>query len=161
MIFGSERVFIRGKIAEHGVIGTVLSDPALERDDQPHSILAIHDHDGWEPIDIRPWPTTGFATLRDGGPKFCALASHGVLCRFAKGHATDEAVFINSGQAPLMGLSTIADTLFAVGLDYQVYRRVAPSNWIDMSVRIRKLGGDSVGFNAIAGFSVDDLYAVG
>ncbi len=161
MIYGSERVFSQGVIASGGVIGAVLSDLALERGGEPNSILGLNTSGAWEAVDIRPWPAASLTRLNRIQPEFFALATHGVVCRFGSFGAVDEVIVPVRDRAPLLGLGTVAETVFAVGLDRQVFQRLGPDRWIEMPVPTFPSHGELAGFNTVAGFALDDMYVAG
>jgi len=60
----------------------------------------------------------------------------------------------------LRGLGCIAGEAYACGMKRQVYRRVGEDQWVAMHAPAPDRPGDA-GFEAIAGFGPDELYAVG
>jgi hypothetical protein len=160
MLLDSERIFVRGAIANHDLLGFALTDISLERQGELNTIFGVYRNQTWGAVDIRGWPTVGFVSLPLGTP-FLALEPDGNVFVFDADAGNDEIIPGVEDVGPLNGLGSVGELAYAVGMGYQVYRRDAPGRWVSIRQPSADAAHDALGLNAIHGFAADDLYAVG
>ena len=66
-------------------------------------------------------------------------------------------------RGPMRSIRTIGDSVYAVGMDRQVYRRDSSGRWstFDAGLPSPQSGGKVSGFESIDGYEEEELYAVG
>lgn len=115
----------------------------------------------------RKWDTVGATVARKPREQALFLGETGQVVCLGGGDAHDELIDLKNSspknRGPMRGIRTIGDSVYAVGMNRQVYRRDSDGLWscIDKDARP---SGDSdmvVGFEAIDGFNEKEIYAVG
>jgi len=95
------------------------------------------------------------------------LGEGGQITCLGSGDTHDETIETKDSspknRGPLRGIRRIGESVYAVGMDRQVYRRDALGRWscIDQWARKQKQEDSVTGFEAIDGFDENEIYAVG
>ncbi|MGG5820264.1 hypothetical protein [Falsiroseomonas sp. HW251] len=133
----------------------------------PHSVLAFWVKGKFGEAGQTGWHTAGIAVLTQ--PRECAVAVGGGGQSVAFGppnYKVDERIGAPgdgpANRGPLRGVRTIADRVYAVGMDRQAYIRVGERDWRPMQQGLTGTPpGQTSGFEAVDGYSAEEIYAVG
>ncbi|MCP3064505.1 hypothetical protein LXT21_37600 [Myxococcus sp. K38C18041901] len=113
------------------------------------------------------WPLAGLAVAQVPRQQMCAVGWNGGVRMMGSGDRHDEqiggSVAAIEQRGPLKGVRTIGQRVYVVGMGRQVYRRDGDDAWVSMDEGARPEPGSTgvVGFEAVDGFSEEDLYAAG
>ena len=162
-----EFVFQCGHVFNKNRIGFVTNHAATTAQGAPNSQLYIlRDGKDWG-FTVMKWDAVAISATLKPIPAILVLGRDGeVLIGDAQGYREErinESGISPSGLGPLRSMRTIADSIFAVGMARQVYRRLGDKTWsrceagLPAEISLHEVSG----FNSVDGFSVDDLYAVG
>jgi hypothetical protein len=112
------------------------------------------------------WMCAGIGIERSETPKLVAVGEFGEVFVKGGGVQINEKVTPKlktiSDRGPLRGVRTIDQNVYVVGMDRQVYMR-SKGRWSAFDAGLNSTHGNSdiAGFEAIAGFDKNELYAVG
>jgi hypothetical protein len=109
------------------------------------------------------WPAISMATLKpEGGDRLVwALGPQGQLWECAPSSGADRTGQIGVGSHAWRALAVVSGQLYACGMDRMVAERTSAGAWRALGAPGGTEGEGVVGFEALDGFSPDDLYAVG
>ncbi|MGH8137956.1 MAG: WD40/YVTN/BNR-like repeat-containing protein [Steroidobacteraceae bacterium] len=159
--------FVRGCLGRDGRLLLELSDRNLAQQKAPHSFFLVWDNGRLsKPIRVL-WSTA--AIVHTGWPdaEFVAVGTFGQLMRLRRDGTTSEVTLFRPGhiaqRGPLRGAACIGGGLYCVGAAHQALR-VAP-DWsvTDISIpqQMTSAQPDSVGLEAVQGFTPEEIYAAG
>lgn len=115
---------------------------------------------GWGGDDL-DWTVISACVCKLPKEQLVAIGGSGQFLVFGKGEITEGNIRNNekaTGQrGPLRAVRDVCGRAYAVGLNHQVYRRDDSSQWTPIGLGTPKKGG----FEAIHGFTENDMYAVG
>jgi len=113
------------------------------------------------------WNAIGLTITEQLSQAMIALGREGeVLIGSKSGFSEEEIEDENGGpveRGPMRSISTIDGSVFAVGMNRQIYRWIGANGWDRHEEGLPKEIGlhEIVGFNAIDGSAINDLYVVG
>jgi hypothetical protein len=139
-------------------------DEYVANDQENSDFLALFDDD-WFTYDFSAaWSAISMATIKPGGRDrvVVAVSPRGAFWEVRPGSGRETNGEIDAYEFPLRGLAAIAEVIYACGMGRTVLRRRGPGNWEEIGPGTSDADGDEVvGFEAVAGFSADEIYAVG
>jgi len=106
----------------------------------------------------RNWSAVDVCVAKNPIEKMVAVGEDGNVFTYVGGNSTDE--IIEPKPITLRRLGTIDGFSYACGMKRQVYKRIDENKWIPMHAPLPN-PNESVGFEAISGFSQNEIYAVG
>lgn len=115
---------------------------------------------------IVPWAALSLATVEPPpGEKrlIVGVGPHGQLWECLTKPSEETVSRMTSGNRAFLArrLSTVGNTIFAVGMSRRVFARTQQSQWMECGPADPVPGDEAIGFNDMVGSSVDDLYAFG
>ena len=117
--------------------------------------------------DVQPWAVVAATVVREPLEQALFVGGGGEVICIGSGDTHEERLPSGrnavGGRGPIRGVCAVEGVAYACGAGRQVYRRHDVDDWRAMDTGARPAAGDSriVGFEAIAGFGHDHLYAVG
>jgi hypothetical protein len=154
----ADRELVRGAARLHDLCYILSKGKALVADDIAHtSVIGLY-RGQWGKAAMVPWNSTAIAVAKLPAVKLVFVGEDGQACAYASGDLQNEVI----SPAPRMirNARCVEGFVYACGMDRQVFRRAAESTWTDVSPPARKRAARG-GFEAIDGYSEDELYAVG
>lgn len=158
--------FVAGVVRNRQLSYLVLSDDAIAANKTPFSsFLGWRDGD-WLDAGQKDWFCAGISYV-DAPERLLAVGEFGEVYVRGGGQNTREVVGQGKqspkDRGPLRGVRRIGDRIFVVGMDRQAYVRSKSGVWssIDSGAKPQKRGKKVTGFEAVDGFDVDEVYAVG
>ena len=106
----------------------------------------------------RNWSTVAVCLAKKPTEKMIAVGEDGDVFTYVGGKATDEV--IQPQPVVLRGMGVVEGFPVACGMKRQVYKRVGDNSWVAMHAPAPP-PGENAGFEAVAGFSNQEIYAVG
>lgn len=156
--FANSRVFIRG-VARHCNLVFILSKgkALLKRDIAHTSVIGIHDGK-WGDAVKTVWDSTAITVVQKPSVGLIFVGEDGDVCIYVGDKSSKEKI----KPAPKLIRNAKEVDGFAVvcGMLRQVFQRVGERKWKDISAPFPK-ADEKVGFEAIDGYSLSELYAVG
>jgi hypothetical protein len=131
-------------------------DRGLVRDDVNHSRFIGFDAGNFGHNGDRNWNAVAIGVVKKPKEKMVAVGADGPVFSYVGGAAVDEK--IDPAPASLRGLGVVGGFAYACGMKRQVYKRADEKTWVAMHAPAPK---ENAGFEAIAGFSDNEIYAVG
>jgi hypothetical protein len=156
--FSKKCLYSRGAARQHDIVYLSLKDRKLARRSVLHSRLIAIFSGKWAPLIDVEWATAGMCFVSKPHEKLVVVSPEGHVYTYIGGKATTES--IRPKPFELRGCSAISGEAYACGMKRQVYRRVAEGRWVSIAAPVGD-GKRVSGFEAIAGFSDADIYAVG
>lgn len=145
---------------------TVMNDRLAEERNQ-HSIPLLYKGHVWSVIErepILPWIAAGIAEIGEASGALLIAGWGGQVLVIDNGACRREAM-LRTDSLPVSivrAVSTIGGAIYAAGMSRQVYERTGEYGWHEMDGNMVSNSGEfGVGFNAIDGFSREEIYAVG
>jgi len=133
------------------------SKKLLEQDIAHTSAVAV-DRGNWEGAENTDWDSTAIAVAKKPIEKLVFLGEDGDVCTYVGGKSTKEE--IKPAPVLIRNAKTVDGLVIACGMRRQVYRRDSERQWTDISAPFSK-PEEEAGFEAIDGYSLKELYAVG
>jgi hypothetical protein len=138
-----------------------LQDRGLVAKEKAHSTFSAYDRGvacscGGK---VMSWDTQAMCVVKKPVEKLVAVSGKGNVFTFVGGKETQET--ITPEPYDIAGLATIGGYAFACGSDRQVFKRVDEGQWISMHAPDSSKLDGTYGFESIAGFDEEDIYAVG
>jgi hypothetical protein len=124
----------------------------------PHSVFLSVDGGQWQSPGHTQWATAGVCVVKQPSERFVAVSEDGDVFTYVGGNATAEA--ISPTPSALAATAAIDGYAYACGMRRQVYLRTGEGQWQSISAPAPKRGV-TAGFEAISGYSQQDIYAVG
>ena len=122
---------------------------------------------GWGDGGQEQWLTAGVSVALRPREQLIAIGEHGEVLLVGSGDRHTEQISVGNespkSRGPLRGVRRVDGNIYVVGMDYQVYRRDDEGRWasLETGLREKRASDEVVGFEAVDGFSQDDMYAVG
>ncbi|KAB8198815.1 hypothetical protein FKV24_000055 [Lysobacter maris] len=136
-----------------------------------HSYITEWDAGLWrvgeDADDVQPWAVVAATVVGEPLEQALFVGAGGEVLCIGSGDTHEERLPAGKkavgGRGPIRGVCAVEGVAYACGAGRQVYRRHGVDDWRAMDAGARPAAGDSgiVGFEAIAGFAHDQLYAVG
>ena len=123
-----------------------------------HTSAISVDGGQWADTEDTDWDSTAIAVAKKPTEKLVFIGEDGDVCTYVGGNSTKES--IKPQPKVIRNAKTIEGFVFACGMLRQVFHRVGEGSWKDISAPF-PTGGEEVGFEAIDGFSLKEIYAVG
>lgn len=143
---------------------TLVGDDVAEQK-IPQAIFVVWHKGQWLQGASKDWNAGGVAVARQPLEQLVAVGEWGEVLCLGSGDVHDEHVSGGKGgpvgRGPMRGVRRIGDSIYAVGMDRQAYRRRAPNDWVDIGPKRAGKSKDVTGFEAVDGFSEKEIYAVG
>jgi hypothetical protein len=151
--------FIRGCARRNDLVFIISKNKSLIDQDIAHSSLIAIFQGQWTGAINTDWDSSAIATAQFPIQRTIIIGQDG-----------DVAVYLGNKESknekllpqPVMirNANTIESYVFACGMKRQVYQRIDENKWIDISAPFPVLD-EKVGFEAIDGFSLNEIYSVG
>jgi hypothetical protein len=159
--------FVAGAIREKDLAYLVMCFDSASEKKIPLASVVQWEPDGWGDGGHVRWRATGAAITKHPREQLIVVGELGDALVLGGGDRHEETV--ESGDSkpadrgPLRGVRRIGENIYVVGMDRQVYRRDAVDSWSSFDKGIpRDYDPKSIsGFEAVDGFSENDIYAVG
>lgn len=151
-------VYTKGAARFSYLVYLVIKDRDLLKQDVEHSRFIGFQRGQLGHMGDRNWSTTAVCVARQPVQKLVAISEDGDVFTYAAGKAGDEV--IKPTPVVLRGLGVVDGYPIACGMKRQVYRRIADDTWVEMHAPPPR-EGENAGFEAIAGFNINEMYAVG
>lgn len=156
--FAESRVFIRGAARRNDLVYILSKGKALmEQDISNTSAIGIY-QGRWVDAEDTEWDSSAIAVATKPTEKLVFIGEDGDVCTYVGGKSTRE--IITPTPKMIRRAKTVEGIVVACGMMRQVFRRIAENQWEDVSAPYPK-EGEEAGFEAIDGYSLDELYAVG
>ena len=127
----------------------------LLEDEINHSVFIAWDREKWYQNEFQNWTCVGMCIAKKPEEKLISISEEGEIWTYVGGVSTEEKI-----QAKIIrNLTTIDGIPFACGMNREVFKRINDNKWI--SIHAPKPNKPIVGFEAVAGFSENEIYAVG
>lgn len=164
---GSQFNYHSGCAGVNGNCAGILTDRDLSKRRIDHSLIAVWEEGSWLPEIRVPWAAVGICRVKK--PKACwvAVGSNGAALVIDEMGARPERIDTEDEPIRKIGLLRSARTIdgkaFAAGMIRQLYRRDGENAWTRVDSGCRRPAGETaiVGFEAVDGFTHNDLYGVG
>lgn len=160
-------VLQRSRIVSRDLIFFTAYNHELALEEVPHGVLFfLKNQTDWNFSEVA-WSMVSIDACMEPSLQCFVLGRDGEVFIGSKAGFAEERIDNNGTnptlRGPLQNIRIIEDTAFAIGMGRQVYRRLAPEQWTRFEVGIPDAPPSPaiVGFNAIAGQSLKELYAVG
>ncbi|MCB1869899.1 MAG: hypothetical protein KDI43_15635 [Gammaproteobacteria bacterium] len=135
-----------------------LNQDDLAEEEVPHTVFCGFDQQLWYQYSHVNWTAVGIVFATQPDDKAVAISEDGNVWTYFSGKEKTES--FKEKPRLIRNISVIEGEVYACGMDRQVYRRFGENNWRGMHAP--KPGkGETLGFEAIAGFSKNEIYAVG
>lgn len=156
-----------GVATSDNMIFICIMNDGLAEERQQHAIPLFFKNGAWSSLaneTVLPWVVAGMDPIADLSSQI-AMVGWGGQALIIDGELTRrEALQRNDPEfvSIIRSVKTIADTIYAVGMRRQVYKRSKENVWMNIDDEVAYQGDDiAVGFNTIGGFNVEELYAAG
>jgi hypothetical protein len=168
----SEYSFITGSLRTSNLSLVVMVKDELTENNISH-FFSIGWNNGnwqsWDPEGMREWEVVGLCNCQIPMEQWLIIGFWGEILCVGSGDIHEENVIAGEDSpdkhGPMRGINNINGKAYAVGMNRQVYRRDAKDIWRCMhySSETDNEEDDSevIGFEAIDGFSDDEIYTVG
>jgi hypothetical protein len=159
--------FVFGAVRYQDLAYLILSGDEMVTEKIPHSIVIEWDNGTWNDGGQLSWRTAGVAIASKPREQLIVVGEFGDVLLLGSGDRHEEHVWHGerspAERGPLRGIRSIGDSVFAVGMDRQVYRRDRAGVWsVHDSGLPPTIDTDAIsGLESIDGFDEQDLYAVG
>lgn len=153
-----ENIYSRCAARFNDLIYIALKDKSLDKKMVSHTRLV--GIDAGEALSIGDWAhaTAGMCVVRNPSDLLVVVSPDGEVLTYVGGNQGAEK--ISPKPFEIRGLAVINGHAFACGMKREVYSRNAKGQWKAISAPFEK-GKEVVGFEAMAGFDEQEMYAVG
>ena len=153
-----DNLISRGAARTSELVYLAMQDRKLHKKSVPHTrIGGIYQGQVVGAADLA-WRAAAMCVVRKPSEKLVVVSESGEVFTYVGG--VESAERLDQDVRQIRGCSTIAGMAYACGMSRQVYRRAAEGKWTPMHAPADE-GDEITGFEAIDGFSEQDLYAVG
>lgn len=153
-----DSLFVAGAARFRDLVYFITRDRELTKENVKHTSLISFDEGEWAEVDNTNWQAVGICVCKKPTEKMIAVGEDGDILTFVNGKATEE--IIEPRPIVLRGVGVVDGMAIVVGMNRQVYTRVDENRWVAMHAPAPALKQNS-GFEAVAGSSSDEVYAVG
>lgn len=162
--WSKDNSFIDACVKPDGAIGIALSNDEMIKDNAPFSFLAVNRDGNWLEGGSANWDGVALTVIHKPLSQIAMFGPSGQVHITGSGDRHVEVIadnfFSPINYGLIRGARTIDGVVMACGMKKQVYRREDTNRWSCISQQI--VGGVGVhGFEALDGFSINDVYAVG
>lgn len=156
--FANSRLFIRGAARYHDLVYILSKGKALLERDVNHTSAICVDQGNWANASDTEWNSTAIAVAKKPAEKLVFIGEDGDVCTYVGGQSTREKIVPTPRM--IRNAKTIEGYVYACGMLRQVFRRTNEYQWKNISAPLP--GSDEkVGFEALDGYSGNEIYAVG
>jgi hypothetical protein len=152
------REFIRGAARYNDLAYVLTKVKALVGQSIAHTSVIGVDQGRWGDTATTDWDSTAIAVAKRPSEKLVFVGEDGDVCTYVGGQSATES--ISPAPKLIRNAKTIDGNVVACGMLRQVYKRVGEGEWKNISAPSPKTG-EKVGFEAIDGYSGNELYAAG
>lgn len=154
----SSRQFVRGAARFNDLVYVLTKGKALLEQDIAHTSLLGVDQGNWGSNVDTDWDSTAIAVAKKPSEKLVFVGEDGDVCTYVGGKSANEKI----KPAPILirNAKTVDGLVLACGMRRQVFQRVGERRWVDISAPFSE-ADEEAGFEAIDGFTLKELYAVG
>ena len=156
--FANSRQFVRGAARYSDLCYIISKGKGLVQQDIAHSSAICIDGEDWADAVDTDWDSTALAVAKKPNEKLVFVGEDGDVCTYVGGQSTIEE--ISPPPKLIRNAKTVDGYVIVCGMLRQVYQRVNEGEWADISAP-RPEAGEEVGFEAVDGYSTNELYAVG
>jgi len=156
--FAKSRVFIRGAARYHDLLYVLSKGKKLLEQDISHTSAICVDQGDWADAEDTAWDSTAIAVAKTPTERLVFVGEDGDVCTYVGGKSTSEK--IEPAPKLIRNAKTIDGFVVVCGMLRQVFQRIDEGKWKDISAPLPK-AGEKVGFEAIDGYSLKELYTVG
>jgi hypothetical protein len=162
--------FIKGVVRYRDLAYLALTSDEVAKKKLSQSIVAVWDAGEWKSADgaDQDWEVVHASIALKPLEQALFLGEAGQIVCIGSGDVHEEfvgdKVSSPTKRGPMRGIRCVANQVYAVGMNRQVYVRNAAGKWasMDSGARLTSENDDEVvGFEAIDGFNDKELYAVG
>lgn len=139
-------------------------DPGLQEDGLPHTSFYAYDCGLWGMYEIGRFNAHALCVVQTPKQQAIALGECGTVRVMGNNDDYDERISVPGvSLSTLRGINCIGGYAYVCGMDRQVFKRLAPGEWVALHGDMPEQPADDLvfGFEAIHGVSESDLYAVG
>jgi hypothetical protein len=151
-------VFIDGAARFKDLIYIIAKDRGLVSQEVEHSRLIAFDQFKFAHMGDRNWSAIAVCVSEKPTKKMVAVGECGDVATYTGGKLSDETIEPRPSLLRYVGL--VDGYPLACGMQRQVYKRIGEGSWIAMNAPAPE-PGKNAGFEAIDGFTNDEIYAVG
>lgn len=151
-------IFICGAARFSDLIYLVAKDRGLAAQDIEHSRLIAFDQLKFGHMGDRNWNGVAICVAEKPVKQMVAVGDDGDAASYTNGTLTDERM--TPRPFGLRGVGVVDGLAIACGMKRQVFRREGINDWVAMHAPA-PADGENAGFEAIAGFAANEIYAVG
>lgn len=158
--------FITGAVRFKDLGYIVVSNDSLAKKEVAHSQLIVWSKGEWSDLGTKNWLTHAIAIAKKPLQQMIVVSEFGQVVATGSKDVHEEEVrdgeISTEGRGPLRRAANIGNSVYVCGMNRQVYKRVDANKWVCIDKSMRPADKEGVvGFEAIAGLSEDDIYAVG
>jgi hypothetical protein len=157
--FVASREFVRGVASRADRVFIISKAKVLLTQGTAHTSVVSVESGRWVDVVNTAWDSTAIAVARLPAPKLVLIGEDGDVNVFLGGGKSAREK-ISPDPVLIRNARTIAGYVYACGMKRQVYRRVDERRWVDVSAPFPD-PSERVGFEAIDGYSAEEIYAVG
>ena len=158
MIAGSQYTLWKAAARFKDMLYIAATNDEFVKKEIKHSVFLCVDAGQWFNVGNSEWQTAGVCVVKAPSERFVAISEDGDVFTSVAGN--DRAESIAPAPSALAAVSTIDGYAHACGMRRQVYVRTGEGQWQAISAPAPK-PGVTAGFEAICGYSRQDIYAVG
>ena len=152
------REFVRGAARYNDLVYVLTKVKALMGQSIAHTSVIGIDQGRWGDTATTDWDSTAIAVAKKPSEKLVFVGQDGDVSTYVGGTSTPEV--IKPAPKMIRNAKTVEGYVIACGMLRQVYKRVGEGEWKNISASSPK-AGEKVGFEAIDGYSGNELYAAG
>ena len=149
--------FTAAAAAEGGDCFFSLTQDDLAFEEVSHTVFALYREEAWYQLGHTGWNSLGLAMVTQPDTTLLSVSEEGEVWSYANGVIAEEVI---DDPRHLRNIAAIDGLAYACGMDRQIFRRNSANDWQSLHADTPPQG-KTLGFEAIAGFSPDELYAVG
>ncbi len=142
----------------HDLVYILSRDKKLSAEDVAHCSAIGVDRGKWADTSNTNWNSTAIAIARNPTEKLVFVGEYGEVRTYRGGVSTNE--LIEPRPQLIRNAVTVDGDVIACGMLRQVFQRTGENQWRDISAA-RPKEGVAAGFEAIDGYSSNEMYAVG
>ncbi len=150
--------FVGGVARYHDLVYLLSKKTELVERDVAHTNVVGVYRSEWTSAIAVGWDSAAAAVAKHPEERLVVVGEDGQVCVYIRGGSLTEQ--LEPAPRMIRRAKTIDGRVYACGMGRQVYRRVDANSWVAMNAPTPETH-ERVGFEAIDGFSADDLYAVG
>ena len=158
-MYKNKHIFIAAAARFSDLLYLSLRNRKLEEEDAAHSLFGGYDRNKRVNNGNTNWNTQAMCVAKKPAEKLVAISIEGKVFTYAGGEKGLES--ITPEPYEIRGLASIEGFAYACGMDRQVFKRISEGKWVPLHAPDSSHIKETHGFEAIAGFSGKDLYAVG